>query len=214
MRPLAPILSCILLASGTACTWAQDMSGHYNITVQCVLGNGYGELDIIGSGRTFKIVGSSRGGTYSGTVNNNRVSMKFIGSGNEAEFYGSVKGAGELAGSMTQKASFGGACSWNATRTSGAPAQLQVASPSDRGESVDPSDPNRCLQPAGKKAPQKTGPTAIYKIYIRNTCKNVVHIRVLTCEGRNTCAWGKASASGKTISSFDSFFRYPEWKVE
>jgi hypothetical protein len=96
--------------------FADNISGHYKITVMCASGNGYGELEVTGRGKTYSITGRSRGGTYNGQIRNGQVHMTFVGSGNEAAFSGKLTTPSEFSGTLTQRASFGGACSWNAIR--------------------------------------------------------------------------------------------------
>ena len=116
------------LCSSSPALAASDFSGEYDIIVKCGLGNGYGKLKVVSAGGDkYSIQGSSRGGVYSGSISGRSVRMQFVGSGNEANFSGTVNGPGVFAGELTQKSSFGGNCSWTATRKGGAAAPKQAA---------------------------------------------------------------------------------------
>ena len=97
--------------------FSQDYSGEYKIVVKCAGGNGFGKLDIQKVGaQAFSIVGSSKGGKYSGSIEGGQFSMNFVGSGNEAKFTATSLVPGAIEGFLTQKSSFGGDCQWVATR--------------------------------------------------------------------------------------------------
>ncbi len=114
-------IAAALLGVGliSASAKSADLAGAYDITVKCSLGNGYGKLKITSAGgNSYRIIGQSRGGTYSGSIRGGQFSMQFSGSGNLAIFTASNIQPGKISGNMTQKSSFGGSCAWIAARTS------------------------------------------------------------------------------------------------